>query len=571
MKTSELCAAYWDLQRNEFPLAAIGAGQPVDHDRLLLEAPEDHLRRAAAAETMLCELTANPVSGLAMQERISHTMLRGELERLVESVRVQAYMRPSIHPMGPDFQLHYAGDRVMLESAGDARRWISRLNGVPRDLDGVIQSLRAGIDAGIRYPKLVIERAVAHVRWMSGQAPAASGFHKPFAKAGARLADAASLAQEALKVIEDQVYPALRRYEAFLSNDLGAVATATLACTAQPLGHAFYREMIRFNTTQDLDPAELHRLGLSEVERLRGRMLETAEQDGFADDVAGYQQHLKNDPAQFAPSADALLEQMEALSKRIDARLPEYFGRLPRSTYGLRLMPAAVAAAMPPAYAQPGPADNSAAGIHWITSIPQNFPRYMNVPVALHEAWPGHLMHLALMQEMDDLPAFRRFGAMRYSACLEGWALYCEQLGEEMGLYDTPSKLYGRLEMEMWRALRLVVDTGIHHHGWSRERSIELMRANMALPLATLEAEVDRYIGWPAQALGYQVGNLKFCELRRRAERRLGDSFRRRAFHDVLMAAGPVTLDGLDEIVEAWLAAQAASGVGANAEGSSLN
>jgi uncharacterized protein (DUF885 family) len=553
-----LCQSYWNFQRNEFPWLAIMAGQPVDHNRLMLEAPTDYQRRAEAARTLLDQVLDIAPAALDPQERTSRSMLIRELEALVQAVKVQSHLRPSLYPMGPEFMLQYFGGIVSIENKVDAQRWNARLSAIAQDLDGVIESLQAGVDAGIRYPKLVIARALPQIAWASAQPAKESGFYKPFAKAGSRFASIEALAEQAGRIIEGEVFPALRRYESFVRDTLGAVARDTIACTDSPFGPAFYGEMIRFNTTQDLDPGDLHRLGLAEVQRLRARMLETAGRDGFAGDLAGYQQHLKNDPGQFAASADALLEQMEALSKRIDMRLPEYFGRLPRSSYGLKLIPPAVAASMPPAYAQPNPADNSAPGIHWITSIPEKLPRYMNLPIALHEAWPGHLMHLALMQELDGLPDFRRYGAMRYSACLEGWALYCEQLGEEMGLYDSPSKLYGRLEMEIWRALRLVVDTGIHHLGWSRKQAVAAMVENMALPLATIEAEVDRYIGMPGQALAYQVGNLKFCELRRRAESRLGDAFKRRAFHDVLMAAGPVTLDVLDGIVENWIVEQSA-------------
>jgi uncharacterized protein (DUF885 family) len=222
-------------------------------------------------------------------------------------------------------------------------------------------------------------------------------------------------------------------------------------------------------------------------------------------------------------------------------------------------IPEAIAARMPPAYAQPNPADNSTSGIHWVTSIPAMCPRYMHLPLALHEAWPGHLMHLALIQEQEHLPAFRRYGALGYSACLEGWALYCERLGEELGLYDTPQKRYGRLEMEMWRAVRLVVDTGLHALGWTRQQAIDFATRHMAMPVATLEAEVDRYIALPAQALAYQLGNLKFRELRRRAEQRLGSRFRIRDFHDALMATGPVTLPILDNLIDDWIARQALS------------
>jgi uncharacterized protein (DUF885 family) len=265
---------------------------------------------------------------------------------------------------------------------------------------------------------------------------------------------------------------------------------------------------------------------------------------------------LRGDNRQFAESGEALREQIEILSKRIDAQIPEYFGRLPRTTYGVRSIPEAIAEKMPPAYAQPNPADGSAAGVHWVTSIPGKCPRYMHIPLALHEAWPGHLMHLALIQEMEHLPAFRRYGALRYSACLEGWALYSERLGEEMGLYDTPEKLYGRLEMEMWRAVRLVVDTGIHAHGWSREQAIDYFDRHMAMPRSTTESEVDRYIAWPGQALAYQLGNLKFREIRARSEQALGEEFRIRDFHDALMAAGPVTLPVLDALMHGWVERQ---------------
>ncbi len=244
------------------------------------------------------------------------------------------------------------------------------------------------------------------------------------------------------------------------------------------------------------------------------------------------------------------------MSKRIDAHIPEFFGQIPRATYGVRSIPMAISAAMPPAYAQPSPADNSAAGVHWITSHPEKMPRYMHIPIALHEAWPGHLMHLARIQELSALPAFRRFGALNYSACLEGWALYCEGLGEDMGLYDSPEKRYGRLEMEMWRAVRLVVDTGLHAEGWSRQRAIDYFRGHVAMPVETIEAEVDRYVGLPGQALGYQLGNRMFRELRARAERELGSRFDIRAFHDALLSAGAVSLPVLEQTVDAWVEAQ---------------
>jgi uncharacterized protein (DUF885 family) len=326
-----------------------------------------------------------------------------------------------------------------------------------------------------------------------------------------------------------------------------------LACTSDIDGEGHYRFLIRRFTTIDMTPEDIHSLGLSEVDRITGQMETVAALAGSEGGLAEFRRRLRTDNGQILESGEALREAIEILSKRIDARIPEFFGHIPRATYGVKSIPEAIAAAMPPAYAQPNPADNSSAGVHWITSIPSKLPRYMHLPIALHEAWPGHLMHLALIQELTGLPAFRRHGAMNYSACLEGWALYCEGLGEDMGLYDTPEKQYGRLEMEMWRALRLVVDTGLHAKGWSRSQAIDYFRKHMAMPIETIEAEVDRYVGLPAQALGYQLGNLKFRELRARAEEALGARFDIRAFNDALASAGAVSLPVLDRTINAWI------------------
>ena len=261
-------------------------------------------------------------------------------------------------------------------------------------------------------------------------------------------------------------------------------------------------------------------------------------------------------PKFIAASSAALRESIEVLCKRIDRRIPDFFRRIPRITYGVESMPEATSARMPPAYAQPSPADGSSAGVFWISGLPSKAPSYLHPALVVHEAWPGHLMHLALLNEQRDLPAFRRYGAVKYTACVEGWALYCESLGIEMGVYTTPHQHYGRLEMELWRAVRLVVDTGIHAQGWSRERAIDYMASLLSLSRDTIEGEVDRYAALPAQALAYQIGNLKLRELRRRAQTRLGDRFELRGFHEAVMTAGAVTLPVLDDLVEDWLQRQ---------------
>nr|WP_316640449.1 DUF885 domain-containing protein [uncultured Roseateles sp.] len=550
----DLCQRFWHFQCDESPIAALLAGQASSHKLLLREAPVDHLRRARLATEMLAELSAFGTATLSAQQQISARLLLRELELLIDGVAVNAHLRPMIYPIGPDASLQFFAQSTAFGSVADAKLYNERLRHIPESFEGLQTSLQQGVINGIRMPKLVIQHAVATVRANASMALEDSPFFSPFKRKSAdRLFD--NEAHRCLLILCERVLPALHAYADFIEKVLGEAAQDSTACIDNPQGREFYRHMVREFTTLNEDPTEIHAFGLAEVARLSEAMTEVARSAGYST-LAQFTTELKNDTAQFASSGEALRQQIEVLSKRIDARMPEFFGRLPRMSYGVQSIPEAVAASMPPAYAQPNPADGSAAGIHWITSLPDRCPAYIHIPLALHEAWPGHLMHLALMQEMTELPAFRRYGAMRYSACLEGWALYCEALGEDLNLYDTPAKRYGRLEMEIWRAVRLVVDTGLHWLHWPREQALQFMLQHMAMSQATLEAEVDRYIGMPAQALGYQLGNRSFREYRARAQVRLGTRFNLRRFHDTLMSAGPASLDVLSDLVDQWVDAE---------------
>jgi uncharacterized protein (DUF885 family) len=520
---------------------------------LLREAPADHERRAAWARQARVELAAIERAALGVQDRATHGLLDHELRLLVELVDSGAHLRPVLYPLGPEFTLIYWANSTALSTAADARQYLARIAATPASFATIQESLAKGVATGISYPRLVVTRAIEQVRSQMEMTTEAIAFFSPLARIANRSA-LASLADEGRALVEDVVKPAFLAYANFLETVVLPAARDSLACTDDIDGDRFYRYNIDQYTTLDLPAAHIHATGLAEVDRIAQEMLAVASDAGFSGDLEGFRRRLQTDNDQFADSAEDLRQQIEVLSKRIDARLPEFFGRTPRTTYGVSTIPLAIADKMPPAYAQPNPADGSAAGVHWITSIPGKCPRYMHLPLALHEAWPGHLMHLALIQEMDQLPDFRRFGAMKYPSCLEGWALYCEALGEDMGFYDTPDKRYGRLEMEMWRAVRLVLDTGIHADGWSRDRAIGYFRDNMAMPLETLTAEVDRYIGMPGQALAYQLGNLKFRAIRARAEATLGERFRIRDFHDAIMAAGAVTLPVLELLMDDWIA-----------------
>ncbi|MBP7336727.1 DUF885 family protein [Niveispirillum sp.] len=558
---ADLATRFWTFQCAEFPTVAIAAGVSTEAEQLLREAPADAERRAVWARAAQGKLAAIDPAPLGVQDRATHRLLNHEFRLLTELVDSGAHLRPTLYPLGPEFTLIYWANSTALATTADAQRYLRRLAAIPTSFATVQESLAQGVAAGMVYSRLVVERAIAQIRGQMSMKVEDNAFFGPLARIAARGGAMAALAADGKALVKEVVIPAFLSYAAYLEKSVLPPARDSLACTDDVDGDRFYRYHIGQYTTLDIPPADIHAIGLTEVERIQGEMLAVAGAAGFSDDLDGFRQHLQTDSTQFATSAEVLREQIEVLSKRIDARIPEFFGRLPRISYGVSSIPVVVADKMPPAYAQPNPADGSAAGIHWITSLPGKCPRYMHLPLALHEAWPGHLMHLALIQEMDQLPDFRRFGALKYAACLEGWALYCEALGEDMGFYDTPEKRYGRLEMEMWRALRLVLDTGIHSRGWGRDQAIAYFRENMAMPLETLTAEVDRYIGMPGQALAYQLGNLKFRELRARAEAALGQDFRIRDFHDALMAAGAVTLPVLELLIDDWISGTTLSAV----------
>jgi uncharacterized protein (DUF885 family) len=549
-KLADLAERFWTFQCHEFPVLGIQAGVAARDAVLMRESPADHARRYTLTAGFLFELDGISTDRLTAQDRMTHRLLRREFDELRVFYELRAHQRPSLFPMGPEFLTIQFANTASISRLDEARLYADRLATIPAFLSDLIENLAEGHAAGFRYPKRVLECAARAVHASLTGPEDALPWNGPFKRTTLTGSAVDKAASRARLIVSEHIEPAFAAYAEFLEGPLSVGAHDSVSCMDSLDGEAFYRAWIRHYTTTDLTPQQIHDLGLAEVRRLTTEMEAIAEEAGYRGDLAGYRRHLASDPSCIAPSREALREQIEILSKRIDLKIPAFFGRIPRSTYGVQSIPEAMSALAPPAYAQPNPADGSGPGVHWVTSLPHKAPSFMHVPLALHEAWPGHLMHLALIQEMDDLPAFRRYGALRYSACLEGWALYCERLGVEMGLYQTPHQHYGRLDMEIWRALRLAVDTGLHSQGWTRERAIEFMSAHQAMPRPTIESEVDRYISMPAQALAYQIGGLEFRRLRAQAERQLGERFDIRSFHDALMAAGPVTLPVLADVVD---------------------
>ncbi|MFN0184943.1 MAG: DUF885 domain-containing protein [Aquabacterium sp.] len=551
---ADLAERYWQLECHELPLTAAMAGVALPDAVLFRESADDHARRDRRAGELLADADRIDAHALTAQERATLALLKRELSGLRAQYAVESHLRPWLFPAGPDFTAMFWANAASASDAAAASLYVDRLATLPGYLHDVQANIEVGHARGYRYPRVVLQAGAGNTRGILSAAPEASAWLSPFKRSTvAAQAPVQAQAERALTLVREAVLPALQAWAAFLEDLLARGARESLSCIDGPAGADYYRVWVRYFTSTNIEPDEVHALGLAEVARIDAQIQAVAADAGFAGNLAGYRAFLASDPQFVAPSADALRHDVEALCKRVDRRIPEFFGLIPRTTYGVQSIPEPVSARMPPAYAQPSAADGSSAGIFWISGLPSKAPSYLHPALVVHEAWPGHLMHLALLNEQTDIPVFRRYGAVKYTACIEGWALYCENLGIEMGLYTTPHEHYGRLEMEMWRAVRLVVDTGIHAQGWSREQAVAYMAERLTLSRETIEGEVDRYAALPAQALGYQIGNLKLRELRQRAEGRLGTRFSHRGFHKAVMTAGAVTLPVLADLVEDWL------------------
>ena len=552
-----LAERYWAFECHELPLSAVLAGQTLQDAVLFRESAADHQRRNTDAGHLLTRAEQIDTVPLIAQERATLALIKRELAGLRAQHAVDSWQRPWLFPAGPDFTAMFWANSTSLGDAAAAALYVDRLAGLPAYLRDVQSNIEAGHARGYRYPRVVLQSAAANTSGILGATPEASAWLSPFKRSPAAAQPGVlAQAERALGVVRDALVPALQAWADFLGGLVERGARESLSCVDGPAGAAYYRTWVQHFTSTTADPDAVHGLGLAEVARLEREIETVAADAGYAGNVPGYRAFLASDPQFIAPSRDALRESIESLCKRVDRRIPEFFSLIPRITYGVQSIPDAVSARMPPAYAQPSPADGTSAGIFWISGLPSKAPSYLHPALVVHEAWPGHLMHLALLNEQTALPAFRRYGAVKYTACVEGWALYCEMLGVELGVYTTPHEHYGRLEMQMWRAVRLVVDTGIHWYGWSREQAVAYMAARLSLSRETIEGEVDRYAALPAQALGYQIGGLKFGELRQRAEAQLGERFKHRDFHTAVMSAGAVTLPVLDDLVSDWLQRQ---------------
>jgi uncharacterized protein (DUF885 family) len=552
---------YWEFRTREFPLATAAAGDDRHPNQLERESLHDYERRHSEFGGYLQAAKTIAADALGPEARITRDVLIRELELERRGYDLGLYLEPALlFPFGTPSALLLVPQSLAVNGEQGFRDYVTRIGAVPRVLEEVIERMRAGVRQGRLLPRVLRPRLMEAVQKFSHpDAPIVEHWMKPLRAAKDSVTDTVRNASEedVRRCVRESLAPAYQRFLDFVQNDLTTRDSVSIG--ASPAGGELYQHLIGVNLGPGHDAQSLHEWGCDEVARIEDEMRAQQRALGDTGDLRTFLAQRAQRPEARARSAEDLITRISVLSKRIDALIPRLFGRIPRQTYGIELIPEAAAAGLPPAYADPAPAGSRRAGIHWVNPLPERCTLDMLVPLALHEAWPGHLMHLALLTELEHLPAFRRFGALSATAYIEGWALYCERLGLELDLYQSPDDHLGRLRMEIWRAARLVVDTGLHALGWSRQQAIDYMRAHTGLPGETIESEVDRYIGMPAQALVYKVGERKILELRARGERTLAAKFELRAFHDRLIDCGAVSLDRLDQHVSEWIAAQKAA------------
>jgi uncharacterized protein (DUF885 family) len=443
---------------------------------------------------------------------------------------------------------------LRFENVKDYDDWIARMHNFPAYMDQNISLMQEGIKDHVLLPKVIGEKILTQLNGMNWQDPTQHGFYKPFKKLPAAVSDQDQqrLRAAAQQTIKTDVLPAFQRLRDFLQKEYVPASFEQVGAWQVPDGGETYSYLARSMTTSSFSPEQIHDIGLQEVKRIGAEMEKVKEQTGFKGTMPEFFQYLRTDPKFYAKNEDELLEYTRARAKEIDPLLVKLFRTFPRLPYGVQPVPKEIAPGMPGAYASPAAPDGSRPGYFYINTYkPETRPEYEITSLILHEAIPGHTFQGGIAIELKDIPKFRRYGG--YSAYAEGWALYSESLGDEMGLYDDPYVRFGRLSNEMWRAVRLVVDTGMHYKHWTRQQAIDYFLANVATSEYNVTSEVDRYISWPGQALAYKIGELQIKELRQRATRELGPAFDLREFHDAVLLNGPLPLTVLEKQVNTWI------------------
>jgi uncharacterized protein (DUF885 family) len=549
---------YWEESAQRFPEWATWRGDHRFGDRFSDASPAGRAGHDAWARELLREAEAVPADRLSATDRVSRDLF---IHDRTQTAAMQAHpgwrSRSLVSQWG--FQSRLAGlqQASPVSSAAEVRQMLARLAAYPLRVDQEIVHLREGLALGWASPRPVLERVLQQI---DGQLPAdvgASPFYAPFKNLGSGIAAAEqeALRAQARQLVEASVYPAMRKLRAFAQDECLPKAPPDGALSHYPGGAAVYAALVRDNTTTDLSPQQIHTIGQTQLARVRGEMEAAMRETGFKGEFKAFVEYLNTDPKFFHSGPEALLAGYRDIGKRIEPELPKLFAELPRAPWGVRAMPAHLGPGAAEFYTSPS-IDGKQPGWFYANVVGWRArPTWGMETLVAHEAVPGHHLQNARAIELGALPAFRRDGG--YTVYGEGWALYAETLGSQLGLYTDPHSRFGHLQWQAFRAARLVVDTGLHALGWTREQAIEFMIERTGVDREQVASEVDRYYSQPGQALAYMIGQLKIVELRDRAQARLGSRFDIRGFHNAVLDQGAVPLPVLERIVEEWIAAQA--------------
>jgi len=546
----------WERDLSDNPFAATYVGDPRYNDRWPDISPAAQAARDAADAKALDDLARIARGELSPADQLNYDLFRHEYETRKAAVPLHAEYYDIQARDGPQ-SIDEVAEQMPFETAADYETWIRRMAAIPAYLEQYGDLLRRGAREKRTQPRVIMERVLPQLAAQTPAKPEDSPYFARFRSYPDSIsaAEGERLTASAKKVIAETVIPAYRRFSAVFRDEYLPATRDTVGIWDTPGGAAYYAFVTRYHTTTSLTPEEIHKIGLAEVARNRAEMQKVMDEVGFKGSLTDFFRHLRTDPQFYYKTGDELFRAYAFITKVIDPELPKLFGKLYRTPFGLRAIPDNSAPNTTTAYYSGPSIDGMRAGYYYVNLYrPEVRPKYEMEVLTVHEAAPGHHLQIALAQEQTDLPKFRRAGG--FTAYIEGWALYSERLGYDLGLYKDPYSRFGQLTYDQWRAVRLVVDTGIHQMKWTRQQAIDYFMANAAKTEADIVNEIDRYIAWPGQALAYKIGQLKILELRERAKNALGDEFDIRGFHDAILATGAVPLEILERTADDWIAAQ---------------
>ncbi|HEY1501669.1 MAG TPA: DUF885 domain-containing protein [Acidobacteriaceae bacterium] len=546
----------WQYTLRTSPELATGIGDPRYNDRWSDYSAAAQEKQTAHARGEIRVFEAIDTAGFPEQEVLNKTLMLRQLRESVEGARFKDWEMPVDQMNGIQLGIPGIMTQMPLKTVKDYENYAARLHGIPGVLDQVTVNMRQGMADHLMPPRYLLEKVAAQSEDIATKPLTSSPFAEPLQKFPKDFSpsDTARLTIAIQGAIHNEVDPAYAKFAAFVKNDYAPQGRTDPGVWALPDGAARYRFAVRHHTTTDMTPEQIHAMGVKQVAEIEAEMLKLAQSLGYHD-LKSFNDHIRKDPDLYGKSGQQFFDLYKHYAMQMEARLPDLFGHLPKTRLEVIPMEAYREPSAPPADYSPGAADGSRPGYINVNEYDPTHRLTLNVEaIAYHEGVPGHHLQFSIAQEQTGVPEFRKFSD--YNAYSEGWAFYSERLGKEVGFYQDPYSEYGRLENEMWRSVRWVVDTGVHSQHWTRQQMVDYFHDHTAMDDTNIASEVDRYIAWPGQALAYKMGQLKILELRARAKKELGAKFDIRSFHDAVLGQGPLPLDVLDAQITKWIAEQ---------------